>query len=674
MASPPPFMAARVLFFSLGTLSSGVGYPSELSLQKNRHLAGTMERPPMNQEEFDRQFEYKMPHYKTSTCTKVARVTKKFWRPFTSPRNFAQTVVSFVPILGWLPRYQFKSHLLHDVVGGLTVGIMHVPQGSFAVVALMTGKAVLRLTGNAAGNSMQNCPEANDTLAAAFAPTQVQVASALTVLIGLIQVLVAALGLDFVTTYFSDELVAGFTTGAGFHVFVTQLKDVTGIRGLPRRQGLANLIMKVYDLCANIPRTNLVTLGLSALTILLLLLNKHLVNPFLKKRLHCPVPMPMELIVVILGTLISEFAHLGSNFNVVTVGLIPTGLPPPAVPHFELFPSLIVDAISIAVVVMAIHVSLAKILAKKYQYEIATNQEFYAMGFTSVLSGFFPVFPHSCSLSRTMVSAGAGTSTQCVLASIIIAALLGMFRKFKQLVRLWKLSRIDFSIWVVAFVATVGADVMEGLAIAIVFALFTTVIREQWPRWHILGNISGTADFRDVERYQHIYFFNSVCVLRFDSPLLFTNVERFRRIVENVANDWDNLKCCGKIDKKQFISAEQLEKESEASMDKQKKYLIIDCSGFAYVDVMGVNSLKEIHEELRAKDICVYYAAAKAPVRELFEASGLYASVAKSNFYPTIYDAIAYAQMERKSTPEPASYENHSADMSDSPEETQTRH
>ncbi|VDL82414.1 unnamed protein product [Nippostrongylus brasiliensis] len=574
----------------------------------------------MNQEEFDRQFEYKMPHYKTSTCTKVARVTKKFWRPFTSPRNFAQTVVSFVPILGWLPRYQFKSHLLHDVVGGLTVGIMHVPQGSFAVVALMTGKAVLRLTGNPAGNSMQNCPEANDTLAAAFAPTQVQVASALTVLIGLIQVLVAALGLDFVTTYFSDELVAGFTTGAGFHVFVTQLKDVTGIRGLPRRQGLANLIM------------------------------------------------------VILGTLISEFAHLGSNFNVVTVGLIPTGLPPPAVPHFELFPSLIVDAISIAVVVMAIHVSLAKILAKKYQYEIVTNQEFYAMGFTSVLSGFFPVFPHSCSLSRTMVSAGAGTSTQCVLASIIIAALLGMFRKFKQLVRLWKLSRIDFSIWVVAFVATVCADVMEGLAIAIVFALFTTVIREQWPRWHILGNISGTADFRDVERYQHIYFFNSVCVLRFDSPLLFTNVERFRRIVENVANDWDNLKCCGKIDKKQFISAGQLEKESEASLDKQKKYLIIDCSGFAYVDVMGVNSLKEIHEELRAKDICVYYAAAKAPVRELFEASGLYASVAKSNFYPTIYDAIAYAQMERKSTPEPASYENHSADMSDGPEETQTRH
>ncbi|PIO53864.1 hypothetical protein TELCIR_24785, partial [Teladorsagia circumcincta] len=75
-------------------------------------------------------------------------------------------------------------------------------------------------------------------------------------------------------------------------------------------------------------------------------------------------------------------------------------------------PSLVVDAISISVVVMAIHVSLAKILAKKYQYEIDTNQEFYAMGFASLLSGFFPVFPNSCSLSRTMVSAGAGTRSQ----------------------------------------------------------------------------------------------------------------------------------------------------------------------------------------------------------------------------------------------------------------------
>ncbi|RCN52332.1 STAS domain protein [Ancylostoma caninum] len=367
-------------------------------------------------------------------------------------------------------------------------------------------------------------------------------------------------------------------------------------------------------------------------------------------------------------------------------------------PQVELFSSLILDAISISIVVMAIHVSLSKMLAKKYHYEVNTNQEFYAMGFTSVISGFFPVFPHSSSLSRTIVSANAGTKTQlcaifssififvvvqfsgswlqplpmCVLGSIIVVALLGMFQKFTQLPRLWRLSKIDFSIWVVAFVATIGIDVMQGLAIAIAFALFTTVIREQWPRWHILANISGTNDFRDVERYRHIYFFNSVCVLRFDSPLLFTNVERFRKIVDRLANDWNNVRCCGKIDKRHLIG-EQNEKHETTSDSSHptKRYLIIDCSGFAYVDVMGVNSLKEIYEEMRERNIKVSFAAAKAPVRELFEASGLYAAVAKTNFYPTIYDAVSYAQLEQSTSHmdeialDENSYENNAVDTTD---------
>ncbi|KAJ1358510.1 hypothetical protein KIN20_016952 [Parelaphostrongylus tenuis] len=324
---------------------------------------------------------------------------------------------------------------------------------------------------------------------------------------------------------------------------------------------------------------------------------------------------------------------------------------------------------------MAIHVSLAKIFAKKYQYEIDTNQEFYALGFTSVLSGFFPVIPPASSLSRTAVSVGAGAKSQlssipsslfifvvvqfsgswlqslpmCVLASIIIVALLGMFRNFKQLKRLWSLSKIDFSIWMMAFIGTLVTDVMQGLAIAIVFALFTTVIREQWPRWHILANIPGTSDFRDMERYRHTYFFNNVCVLRFDSPLLFINVQRFRTVVDKLATDWSNTRYCKNVDKKHLIADNQNYKADSPTFSSQnrKKFLIIDCSGFAYVDMMGVQILKEIHEDLRTKDITVSFAAAKAPVRELFEASGLYTAVAKTNFYPTIYDAISYAQMEQ---------------------------
>lgn len=59
-------------------------------------------------------------------------------------------------------------------------------------------------------------------------------------------------------------------------------------------------------------------------------------------------------------------------------------------------------------------------------------------------------------------------------------------------------------IWLVSFAGTVVWDVTEGLALAIVFALLTTVFRTQFPRWHYLANLKGTNDFRDAERYSNI--------------------------------------------------------------------------------------------------------------------------------------------------------------------------
>lgn len=34
-----------------------------------------------------------------------------------------------LPIVSWLPRYRLKKWILGDTVAGLTVGILHIPQG-----------------------------------------------------------------------------------------------------------------------------------------------------------------------------------------------------------------------------------------------------------------------------------------------------------------------------------------------------------------------------------------------------------------------------------------------------------------------------------------------------------------------------------------------------------------
>ena len=38
-------------------------------------------------------------------------------------------LIGLIPIVHWLPRYQFKANFATDVIGGLTMGAVMVPQG-----------------------------------------------------------------------------------------------------------------------------------------------------------------------------------------------------------------------------------------------------------------------------------------------------------------------------------------------------------------------------------------------------------------------------------------------------------------------------------------------------------------------------------------------------------------
>jgi len=52
-----------------------------------------------------------------------------------APSATANYILEKVPIVGWLPRYNFKW-LINDFIAGLTIGIMLVPQGlAYAKIA-----------------------------------------------------------------------------------------------------------------------------------------------------------------------------------------------------------------------------------------------------------------------------------------------------------------------------------------------------------------------------------------------------------------------------------------------------------------------------------------------------------------------------------------------------------
>lgn len=67
------------------------------------------------------------------------------------------------------------------------------------------------------------------------------------------------------------------------------------------------------------------TAGISAFTITIIVLNNELLKPKLSKL--CIVPMPIQLIAAVGGTLASGYFDLAKNYNVTVVGHIPTGIP-----------------------------------------------------------------------------------------------------------------------------------------------------------------------------------------------------------------------------------------------------------------------------------------------------------------------------------------------------------
>ncbi|KAE9418039.1 hypothetical protein Angca_008214 [Angiostrongylus cantonensis] len=622
-----------------------------------------------------------------------------------------------MPILDWLPHYAFKEDLMPDIIGGLTTGIMHVPQGiaystlagvdpvyglyascfpaffymffgtsrhasigSFAVVALMAGVANDNVMAKHGGGIVELIRN-NSHFEAITHPevTPIQVATTLTFAIGIwqvrltlellamidlflkilpiygLQILCGLLRLQFLMTYFSDPLISGFTTGAAVHVLVAQIDDIMGVR-VPKASGAGYVFIRLYDLAIRVPQVNPAALVISLFSIIFLYVGKEYLSPYLNKKFDLKIPIPFELILVALTATFSNVFHWHENNSVDIVGTIPAGLPQPELPTMPILKECMMQSIGISIVIIAVHISMAKILGKKLGYVIDDSQELYAIGLTSFMGSFFSIYPVSTALGRTMVNLSALFSCalllaiilwfgpllrdlpSCVLASIITVALKSMFMKYSELKSIYPVSKIDFSIWVVSFTCTVFINVMEGLAISLIFALFTVIGRSQWPEWQYFFPSTDIIGANDSGGSIGPF---DMCVFRFDGPLLFTNVERFKTslklAIENWTKTWDTQ------EKKEDKEAEVPTRPQKLWNKQQPHFLVIDCTVIASCDYMAVCALTEIAKEFKNKGGTLYLAGANGALRSALEAIGFFQIVEKECMFPTLKDAISIA-------------------------------
>uniref|UniRef100_A0A8C7YSF0 Solute carrier family 26 member 6, like 1 n=1 Tax=Oryzias sinensis TaxID=183150 RepID=A0A8C7YSF0_9TELE len=497
-----------------------------------------------------------------------------------------RSLVSSFPVLYWLPKYSVWDYGMPDLISGISVGIMHLPQGmayallasvppvfglysslyptliyfifgtsrhisigTFTILSIMVGSVTERLAPDVNFTIRNGTNVTEEVDIATRDLYRVQVAAATTVLGGLIQLFLGVVKFGFVGTYLSEPLVRAYTTAAAAHAVVGQLRNISGVSA-KRFSGPLSLIYTLVDVCSKLPQTHLPTLAVSAVTMTLLIAAKEL-NGFFSSKL--PVPVPVELITIIAGTLISSYAHLRSNYSVSVVGEIPNGLQTPNVPSVSLFREVIGDAFALAVVGYAISISLGKTFALKHGYKVDSNQELVALGLSNVAGGFFQCFSVCASMSRSLIQVTTGGKTQmaglasalivlvtilklgalfqelpkAVLASVVLVNLKGMFKQYSDIVTLWRTNKTDLVVWLVTWVSTMLLNLDLGLAASITFALFTVIFRTQLPTYSVLGNVPSTELYVDMETHREARQIPGVTIFRSSATVYFANAELY---------------------------------------------------------------------------------------------------------------------------------------------------
>lgn len=645
-------------------------------------------------------FKVERPVYQQSTILEAFNdnSTDTFHSDFTpscSTCRPKKMLLSMFPSILWLGNYQWKEDLIKDIIAGCTVAVMNIPQGmayallgnvppvvgiymaiypvliyallgtskhvsmgSFAVICLMTGKVVTMYSVPSDGS----IPSVNTTLTPedVITYTPVQVATAVTFMVAVYQLGMYIFQLGIICSLLSDTLVNGFTAGAAVHVFTSQIKDLLGMK-VPKFSGNFQLIYTYIGIFDHLDTINIAAAVVSLTTVSLLLINNEILKPWVSKR--SVIPVPAELIVVIIGTVLSTYYGLAANYHLSTVGTIEKGLPGIELPTFSLMHLIAVDSFIIAVIAYIITVSMALIFAQKLNYEIDPNQELLAQGAGNLVGSFFSCMPFAASLSRSAIQQTVGGRTQlagvvsagilivvlisispvfhllprCILASLIIVALKGVLFQVKDLIGIWKLSKMDGIIYISTYLTVVLVEIDVGLAVGVTVSVIIIFIRSMRPYICRLARLPNTDIYVDPSRYSKVDDLNGICIIHYAGGLNFANRGCFKEKVYKLTQR------CPKDEAAKIEMASKSNKVAPIDNENELIVIILDLTALQYADPAGASAIHSLAQEYSHIGISVYLAGTSGPVYDVFQKCGLFRNHLFACF-PTVHDAVVFAQ------------------------------
>lgn len=547
----------------------------------------------------------------------------------------------YLPIVDWLPKYEWGEAIRFDLIAALTVWALLVPEAmAYAGIAgvppevgLVT--APLALIGYAIfGSSKHLFVGPSSTVAIISASVVAPLAGSdgdlyliltawLAIFTGVFFVALGLARMGWIANFMASSVLGGFMVGLAVVIAVGQVDKILGVEadGDNVLQDLESMIDQFSDW--DWPTIAVGVVALASLFVIEKLAPR----------------LPGALVVMLTAIAVSAIFDFETS-GILVVGEIPAELPNLSIPEWpgwDIIADIAAGALAVVVVAFAESFAAAKTYASRFGYQVDANQEMIGLGAANLGAGLSGGFVVDGSLSKTAAGVGAGQKSQmtsvftAVFVLITIVALTWLFEPlpeavlgaivihavwklidFSGFVTLWRIRRFDFWLAVAAFLGVVLIDILQGIIVGVVLSLVVLVYRASFPEGRELGRLEtddGHHDFVDLEANLEARTLPGVVVYRQTGSLIFSNAQAFSQYARELL--WKRT-------------------------DPPAELLVVDCEQMADMDTTGAEELISLFDELGAADVEMWLTRLHGDARITAEKAGVVDAMGEDRIMPTV--------------------------------------
>ena len=588
-------------------------------------------------------------------------------------------ITKLFPFLLWIKDLSKPKTIKADIIAGVTVGFVIVPQSmAYAQLAGLGPQYGLYasflpvLIGAIMGSSRQlsTGPVAVVSLLTAAAlgeivtdPSSYAVYAALLALIvGLFQFSLGILRLGFVINFLSHPVVTGFTNAAAIIIGASQLPKVFGIRVINSNDtewvswcqplsfiermenvdsnGLHTICNadQSYETIARLLEAALFYTHLPTLAMALMgVLGIVVLQRFFPR-------MPAILTVAVVSTAASFLIDYEAMGGAIVNSIDIDGLFSFKIPSFDFnaMGTLFIYAITISLIGFMEAISVAKSMAATTKQRLDVNQELIGQGLSNIASSFFQGYAVSGSFSRSAVNLTAGAVTgfssvvtaiivgltilwltpllyhlpQATLAAIILMSVVNLVH-FSPLRHAWKVEKHDGWVGLLTFIMTLifAPHLENGIAFGIIMSLGLFLYRTMEPNFTELSVQKGSII---ASRFidDTAEVSNAVKIAKWSGSLYFANAAYFEtKLLELI------------------------------SKNEELKYIIVDVASIVQVDASGEQVLRNLVESCSDSGVEILFARTDRLEAELYR-SGFKKRFGENRFFDLRADALKHVWQE----------------------------